>query len=169
MLTITPPPLPAIIGITWRQLFEEHGGGLKGGRAVRAIQPAMSCAFLTAEHLDVGIAHETLRPLGSSPGCGGIRVVEEGEDVLPVLVGIAQFFMDEQCGQCPPCRMETNQMVHVIKAVQGGKGPGYDDKLQKLAAFARGKGHCSLIEMAAAPVISALSLFADDFAAAANG
>ena len=83
-------------------------------------------------------------------------------------VGIAEFFMREQCGQCPPCRMETNQFVHILKAVQAHKGPGYDDKIRKLAEFSRKKGNCSLIEMAAAPVVSALQAFAADFAAAAG-
>jgi NADH:ubiquinone oxidoreductase subunit F (NADH-binding) len=52
--------------------------------------------------------------------------------------------------------------------VQQGKGPGYAAKLQKLADFSRKKGFCSLIEMAAAPVLSAVRCFADDFAAAAG-
>ena len=38
-------------------------------------------------------------------------------------------------------------------------------KLDKITSFARGKGRCSLIEMAAAPVISALCLFPEDFVA----
>lgn len=155
-------------GSTWRELIEQRGGGLRSGRTLRAILPAMSCGFLLAEHLDVPIAYETLRPLGTSPGCGGVRLVLDTTDVIALTLEIAEFFMREQCGQCPPCRMETNQFVHILKAVQSGKGPGYDDKLQKLADFSRKKGFCSLIEMAAAPVLSAVKCFAADFAAAAG-
>jgi NADH-quinone oxidoreductase subunit F len=155
-------------GATFRQLIDGCGGGLRDGRRVRAILPAMSCGFLLAEHLDVPIAYETLRPLGGSPGCGGVRIVDETTDVVALTLGIAEFFMQEQCGQCPPCRMETNQFVHILKAVQGRKGPGYDDKIVKLAEFSRRKGNCSLIEMAAAPVVSAVKAFALDFAAAAG-
>ncbi len=155
-------------GATYRQLIEQCGQGTVGGRRVRAVLPAMSCAFLPAEHLDVPIAYETLRPLGTSPGCGGVRLVFDDTDVVALTIEIAQFFMREQCGQCPPCRMETNQFVHILQAVQQGKGPGYADKLQKLADFARKKGYCSLIEMAAAPVLSALRAFPADFAAAAG-
>jgi NADH:ubiquinone oxidoreductase subunit F (NADH-binding) len=97
-----------------------------------------------------------------------VRIVDETTDVVALTLEIAEFFMKEQCGQCPPCRMETNQFVHILKAVQAGKGPGYDAKMSKLATFSRKKGDCSLIEMAAAPVISALSCFADDFAKAAG-
>ncbi len=156
-------------GVTYRHLIETCGGGLRSGKKVRAVLPAMSCAFLPAEHLDVPIAYETLKPLGTTPGCGGVRIVAEGDDVVALVREIADFFMREQCGQCPPCRMQTNQMAHVLAGVQAGKGPGYAEKLEKLAAFARGKGLCSLIEMGAAPVLSALKLFAADFAAAAGG
>lgn len=155
-------------GSSYRDLIEGAGGGLVGGRKLRALLPAMSCGFLSAEHLDVPIAYETLRKHGTSPGCGGVRLVDDATDVVAMTLQIAEFFMREQCGQCPPCRMETNQFVHVLKAVQAGSGPGFADKLQKLAAFAHKKGHCSLIEMAAAPVLSAVRLFADDFARAAG-
>jgi len=155
-------------GATYRQLIGDQGGGLRSGAAVRAVLPAMSCAFLPAAHLDVPIAYETLQALGTSPGCGGVRIVEPTTDVVALALEIAQFFMREQCGQCPPCRMETNQFVHVLKGVQAGQGPGYADKLQKLADFNRKKGLCSLIEMAAAPVLSAVRVFADDFARAAG-
>lgn len=155
-------------GSTFRDLIEGCGGGLVGGRRLRAILPAMSTGLLDARHLDVPIAYETLRPLGSSPGCGGVRLVLDDTDVVAMVLGIAEFFMQEQCGQCPPCRMETNQFVHILKAVQAHKGPGYDDKLKKLAEFSRKKGNCSLIEMAAAPVLSALDVFAAEFAAAAG-
>ncbi|MCU0865326.1 MAG: NADP oxidoreductase [Planctomycetes bacterium] len=155
-------------GATYRQLIDGCGGGLRGGRTLRAILPAMSSAFLDAAHLDVPIAYETLRPLGTSPGCGGVKLVLDDTDVVAMTLQIAEFFMREQCGQCPPCRMETNQFVHMLKAVQQKKGPGYEDKIPKLAEFSRKKGFCSLIEMAAAPVTSAVKLFAADFAAAAG-
>jgi NADH:ubiquinone oxidoreductase subunit F (NADH-binding) len=155
-------------GSTYRQLIEQCGGGLRNGRQVRAVLPAMSCAFLGAEHLDVPIGYETLRALGTSPGCGGVRIVDDTTDVVALAIEIADFFMREQCGQCPPCRMETNQFAHILRAVQAGKGPGYGDKLQKLADFARKKGLCSLIEMAAAPVLGAVRAFPADFAAAAG-
>ncbi|MGE0143952.1 MAG: NADH-ubiquinone oxidoreductase-F iron-sulfur binding region domain-containing protein [Planctomycetota bacterium] len=151
-------------GTTWRELIDGFGGGVASGRAIRAVHPALSAGFLGAEHLDMPIAHETLRPLGSSPGCGGVRLVLEGDDVSARLLEIAEFFMREQCGQCPPCRMETNQFVHVLRAVADGKGGDFAAPLHKVADFARKKGLCSLIEMAAAPILSGVTLFADDLA-----
>ena len=161
----------APFGVTYRQLIEgaEFGGGIADGRQVRAVLPAMSSSFLRADQLDEPICYEGLRALGSSPGCGGIHLVLEGDDVVAKILDIGQFFMAEQCGQCSPCRMETNQIVHVLQAVRAGKGPGYAEKIRKVTDFARGKGFCSLIEMAAAPVLSGLEVFAADFSEAAGG
>jgi NADH-quinone oxidoreductase subunit F len=124
----------------------------------------MSCSFLSAEHLDEPICVEGLKDLGTSPGCGGVSLIEEGQDVVARILDISRFFMKEQCGLCPPCRMETNQIVHILQAALDKKEPAYEQKLRKLTDFARGKGRCSLIEMAAAPVLSALELFPADFA-----
>lgn len=152
-------------GSTFRALIYGCGGGPKSGRAIRAILPALSSSFLEADHLDASMDHATLRSLDSALGCGGVTFLEEGEDIVERAAQIARFFMAEQCGLCPPCRMETNQIVHILDGVLAAKGPGFAVKLEKITSFARGKGRCSLIEMAAAPVLSALCLFPGDFAA----
>ena len=72
--------------------------------------------------------------------------------------------MQEQCGQCPPCRMETNTFVAVLEKVARGEAGDYAGQVEKIAGFTAKKGFCSLIEMAATPVRSGLRLFADDFA-----
>ncbi len=155
-------------GSTWRDLIYGCGGGPTSGRHIRAILPALSCAFLDGRHLDTSIDHVTMKKLGTSPGCGGVSFIEEGDDVIARVLEIAQFFKDEQCGQCPPCQMETSQLVSILQGVRAGKGPGYEAKARKVTGFARGKGLCSLIEMAAAPVTSAMALFPGDFAAATS-
>jgi NADH-quinone oxidoreductase subunit F len=151
-------------GATFRDLIEGRGGGLRSGRALRAILPAMSCAFLPATAIDLPLDHASLRAVGSSLGCGGVTLVEEGECLLERSLAIARFFMTEQCGQCPPCRMETSTIAAVLAKVQGGDAGDYRAQIEKIAAFTARKGYCSLIEMAATPVLSALRLFPDDFA-----
>ena len=150
-------------GTTYRHLIEEHGGGIRDGRAIRAILPALSSSFLGPEHLDTPISYEAFERLGTSPGCGGVHLLLEGDDPLERVLAIAEFFMKEQCGQCPPCRMETSQFVHILRGVRDGKKGDFAGALNKIARFTRGKGRCSLIEMAAGPVLSAAALFAEDF------
>ncbi|MCA8972291.1 MAG: hypothetical protein KDC95_21065 [Planctomycetes bacterium] len=155
-------------GITYRQILDEVGGGTRDGRRVVALLPALSCSFVAADDLDVVVSHEALAELGTSPGCGGIHLILEGEDPVERIRDIARFFMAEQCGQCPPCRMETNQFVHILEAVLAGKKGDYMGQLTKIATFAHRKGNCSLIEMAAAPVLSGARLFASAFDAKAE-
>ncbi len=148
-------------GSTYRELIEGNGGGLKSGKAIRAILPALSSAFLDASHLDTPIAYETLKEHNTSPGSGGVRVIEDGEDIVARVAEIAQFFMEGHCGQCPPCGMSTSQMVHILNAVQAQKGQSFKAHVDELVAFVRGR--CSLPLMATAAVQSAFVIFADEF------
>ena len=64
--------------------------------------------------------------------------------------------------------METATLASVFQKVAAGEAGDYVAQAEKITAFTRGKGNCSLIEMAAAPALSALRLFPDDFAAHAR-
>ena len=152
-------------GASFRDLVYGRGGGLRSGGEVRALLPALSCGFLTADALDAPIDRAAMKERGTSLGCGGVSLVEAGQCVACRAAEIAAFFMAAQCGQCPPCRMETNTLSAILKRLTGGEEVGdYQAQVGKIAAFTRGKGKCSLIEMAAAPIESALRLFPEDFA-----
>lgn len=150
-------------GTTFRELIETFGGGTASGRAIRAILPALSSRFLGAGALDTPMTPDAVRAAGSGLGCAGVSFIEEGESVVSRVVEISQFFMREQCGQCPPCRMETNTLAMVMKNASAGAAPEYRAQVEKIVNFAYKKGNCSLIEMAAAPVMSAIELFREDF------
>ncbi len=149
-------------GTTWRELFDEAGGGLKDGGRVRAILPSQSSAWIDGSQLDTPIAYETLGPLGSGPGCGGVRVLREGEDPLPILVEIARFFHGSQCGQCPPCNMVTTQIRMVLEGLARGVRGDFLTAFDRLEAFAAGKGRCSLMRMDLAPTAGGVRLFRND-------
>jgi NADH-quinone oxidoreductase subunit F len=156
------------LGTTFGALVRDHGGGTRGGRPVKAILPALSSAFLPASALDVPMTNDAVRAAGSNLGCGSVSVIEEGSCVVERALEIAEFFKKEQCGQCPPCRMETNTIAAVFQKVAAGEAGDYVAQVEKIAGFTRGKGNCSLIEMAAAPALSALRLFPTDFDAHAK-
>src|SRR5206468_12978624 len=104
-----------------------------------------------------------VRKAGSSLGCGGVSFLEEGECLVERVAEISEFFMREQCGQCPACRMETNTLAAIMKQVRDGQAGDFPAQVEKITSFTRGKGYCNLIEMAAAPVVSALARFPEDF------
>ena len=153
------------LGTPLRHLVEECGGGLKNGKAIKAILPGgPSSGFLLPESLDLPLDHRSLRDAGSSIGCGVVKVLTEDDSVLDEVVRIADFFARESCGQCPACRMETNMLAALLKKVQAGQGnDALVEQFGKVIAFNKGKGFCSLIDMPGPPIESAVRLFPEEF------
>lgn len=135
------------VGIPLRRLIEEHGGGLASGKAVKAILPGgPSSGFIAATDLDVPMDHQPLMALGSTLGCGVLRIIEEDECVVEVVDTIAEFFQKESCGQCPACQMETQTLARITAQIRAGRGSqAMLSQVEKLGAFAKGKGFCALI------------------------
>jgi len=153
------------LGTPLRHLLEECGGGVKGGKPIKAILPGgPSSAFLPPDNLDLLLDHDALREAGSSIGCGVVKVLTEDDSVLDEVVRIADFFAKESCGQCPACRMETNMLVALLKKFQQGEGnDALVEQFGKVIAFNKGKGFCSLINMPGPPIESAVRLFPEEF------
>jgi NADH-quinone oxidoreductase subunit F len=154
-------------GTPLRYLIEECGGGMQGGKKIKAIMPAApSSAFLSPEKIDTPLDHNSMRDAGSALGCGVVKLVSENSCIVEELIKIADFFAAECCGQCPACRMETNTLATMMKKVQAGQGgQPILDQFGKILAFNRGKGFCNLISMPGPPIESALKLFPEDFQA----
>jgi NADH-quinone oxidoreductase subunit F len=153
------------IGTPLRYLYESVGGGLKANATLKAILPGgPSCAFLTADRLDLALDPEPMKRAGSTLGCGVMRFYPQGFCMVEETLRIAQFFARESCGQCAACRMETSMLVAILERIQTGKGDrALFDQFQKLIDFNRGKGYCALINMPGPPILSALHLFRNDF------
>jgi len=154
-------------GTPLRYLIEECGGGMKGGKKLKAIMPAApSSAYLLPDKIDTPLDHNSMREAGSSLGCGVVRLIAEGTCIVEEVLKISEFFTAESCGQCPACRMETNTLSMMMKKVQAGQGgQPILDQFGKILAFNKGKGFCNLIAMPGPPIESAIKLFPGDFEA----
>jgi NADH:ubiquinone oxidoreductase subunit F (NADH-binding) len=90
-------------GATLRDLIDLAGAspvGATSGRSCSAVPRAPSWA----EVLDTPLTFEATRAIGATLGSGVIMVFDETADLVDTLRRIAQFFRDESCGQCVPCR-----------------------------------------------------------------
>ena len=152
-------------GTPLRFLIEECGGGVKGGKAIKAILPGgPSSAFLPPDKIDLSLDHNSVLAAGSTIGCGVVHLVTEGTCIVEETLQIADFFARECCDQCPACRMETNMLAAILKKVQQGQGgQPLLEQFSKVIDFNRGKGFCNLINMPGPPIESALKLFRSDF------
>ena len=65
-------------GTPLRYLIEACGGGIKGGKKIKAIMPAApSSAFLPPDKIDTPLDHSSMRDAGAGLGCGVVRLIGE--------------------------------------------------------------------------------------------
>jgi bidirectional [NiFe] hydrogenase diaphorase subunit len=99
------------MGITLREIVEEMGGGIPGGRAFKAAQtggPSGGC--IPAQYLDTPVDYENLQELGSMMGSGGLVVMDDTASMPEIARFYMEFCRDESCGKCIPCRAGTVKM-----------------------------------------------------------
>jgi NADH:ubiquinone oxidoreductase subunit F (NADH-binding)/(2Fe-2S) ferredoxin len=154
-------------GITLREIVYDVGGGIKGGKAFKAVQtggPSGGC--IPIEYIDTPVDYESLRDLGSIMGSGGMIVMDEDK----CMVDIARFFMeftqDESCGKCVPCRVGTRRTLDILERICSGKGRQGDiEMLENLSTQIKATSLCGLGQGAPNPVETSLKYFRSEYEA----
>jgi NADH-quinone oxidoreductase subunit F len=152
----------AEFGLTLRDLIE-LAGGVPGGRAVRTVNLGGAAGvFVGPEALHMPLTYEHARELGATLGAGAVVVFDETTDVLDILRRIAEFFRDESCGQCVPCRVGTVRQEELLARLIAGRTLGtVDDELALLTDLGqamRDASICGLGQTANDAVASGLRL-----------
>lgn len=155
------------LGITLREIVYEVGGGIKDGKAFKAVQtggPMGGC--IPAEYLDMPVDYESLASVGSIMGSGGMIVMDEDT----CMVDIARFFMDftqdESCGKCNPCRIGTRRLLEILTRICEGNGQEGDiELLESLCTEIKSASLCGLGQGAPNPVVSTIKYFRDEYEA----
>ncbi len=81
----------------------------------------------------------------SLPTGGSMMIFNSSRSMYNVLHNYLDFFVEESCGQCTPCRVGTQQLLLGIQAVKKGEQPSsYLDKLLSLAEAMRITAKCGL-------------------------
>ena len=111
-------------GTTLRELLE-LGGGVSGGKAIRAILLGGAAGvFVGADALDTPLTFEGTRAIGATLGSGVVMVFDEAADLVGALRRIAAFFRDESCGQCVPCRVGSVRQEEILARLAAGRPNG---------------------------------------------
>ena len=155
------------MGTTLREVIYEIGGGIKDGKAFKAVQtggPSGGC--LTAKDLDTPIDFDTLKEKGSMMGSGGMIVMDEDDCMVSVSKFYLDFTVDESCGKCTPCRIGNLRLLELLEKITSGNGTEEDlDKLLELSHVIKDTSLCGLGQTAPNPVLSTMHNFWDEYVA----
>ncbi len=110
---------------TFRDLIFDPslGGGVKDGRALKAIIPGgVSAPWFYPEHLDLGLDQQAVGQAGSMLGSGSVVVMDETTCAVRAVWRISRFFHRESCGQCTPCREGGGWIEKILRRLEEGAG-----------------------------------------------
>ncbi len=155
------------MGTTLREVIEEIGGGIPGGKKFKAAQtggPSGGC--IPAEHFDIPIDYDNLISIGSMMGSGGLIVMDEDDCMVDIAKFFLEFTVEESCGKCTPCRVGTKRMLEILTKITKGQATMEDlDKLEELCYYIKDNSLCGLGQTAPNPVLSTLRYFRDEYEA----
>jgi NADH-quinone oxidoreductase subunit F len=147
-------------GTTLRAVID-LAGGVPGDRAIKAVLLGGAAgSFVTAEHLDMPLTFEAARNAGTTLGSGVVMVFDETADIGDALHRIAEFFRDESCGQCVPCRVGTVRQQELLPLLSVPSLPPSMPSVAylELSTAMRDASICGLGQTASAAIESALKL-----------
>tara|TARA_R100000963_G_scaffold317_2_gene469 strand:+ start:6977 stop:8278 length:1302 start_codon:yes stop_codon:yes gene_type:complete len=153
------------LGMPFAELLE-LAGGVRNGNKLKAVIPGGSSTPVVPADvmMQTAMSYDGIGKAGSMLGAGSVIVMDETTCMVKALERIAYFYYEESCGQCTPCREGTGWLYRVIKRIENGEGRQEDlDRLVDVANNINGNTICALGDAAAAPVISFIKHFRDEF------
>jgi NADH-quinone oxidoreductase subunit F len=150
------------LGVTLREVID-GAGGIAGGRPLQAVLLGGAAgSFVGPDALDTPLSFEAVREAGASMGSGVVLVLDDTVSVPALLRRITQFFRDESCGQCVPCRVGTVRQEELVARLAGGAPLGSVAAelalLDDIGYVTRDASICGLGQTALSAVQSAVKL-----------
>lgn len=139
-------PIPGIyeleLGMSVQDFIDDFGDG-----DTKAVQVGGASGFLVPRKrfAKSHIGYQGKLTGVSLPTGGSMMIFNSSRSMYNVLNNYLDFFEEESCGQCTPCRVGCQQLLKGIKAVKRGEKPAaYLDKLLKLTDTMRLTAKCGL-------------------------
>jgi len=155
------------MGITIREVVEDIGGGIRNGRAFKAVQlggPSGGC--IPARLANTPIDYDALAQTGAIMGSGGLVVLDDRDCMVDIARFFLKFTQAESCGKCTFCRIGTKRMLEILERLCEGKGRKDDlEKLEILADYVGRASLCGLGQTAPNPVVTTLKYFREEYEA----
>ena len=154
------------LGFPLKDLLHELAGGMRPGRTLKACIPGgSSVPMLNREETESTLLdYEGCVEKGTMLGSGGVIVFDDTADMVYQTMRLTRFYAHESCAQCTQCREGTAWTTKILERILAGQGKTSDlDLLLELSENMTGKTICVLSDSCAAPVVSAIKRFRNEF------
>jgi [NiFe] hydrogenase diaphorase moiety large subunit len=131
----------------------------------KAVQVGGASGFcIPKSQFDKKLAYEEISTGGS------VIIFNESRDMLHILKNFMEFFVDESCGQCTPCRMGNVKLLEGVEMIEKDEYTfAHINKLKDLGRTMQLASKCGLGQSSPNPFLSILENFNDEIFNAAHG
>jgi len=152
------------MGTPYRELIEQHAGGVPPGRTLKSFAPSGPAGgYLPASMLDLPLDWNAMTKAGATVGSGAIVVCDDRACMLDMALNSVRFFRNESCGKCVPCRTGSQKLVDMLTSWAKGQADPDDMALfEELSHALRLTSICGLGQVVPVPIASVLKHFADE-------
>lgn len=147
-------------GTTLGEVLELAGPLTGSGRLAAVLMGGAAGSFVGTEALDMPLTLEDTRERGTTLGSGVVMAFTDEINMTDVAVRIAEFFKNESCGQCVPCRVGTVRQYETMLQLQarGSLSAERAGLVDDITAVMVDASICGLGHTAASAINSAISL-----------
>jgi NADH-quinone oxidoreductase subunit F len=112
--------------------------------------------FVRPDEIDIPLTFEGTRSAGTTLGSGVVLVLDDTVDLARILLRIAEFFREESCGQCVPCRVGTMRQEEALHRLTRRRDESDLTLLREVGQAMRDASICGLGQTAWNAVESAI-------------
>jgi len=153
------------LGIPLKDIIYNLGGGVPKGRKIKLVHIGGSSGPCIPESmLDIPYCYRKLKSKGLALGSGAILVLDDSNCIIDFLKCVTEFFIDESCGKCAPCRIGNVRLYEILSKFENGTASEQDiENMLTLARVMKSSSFCGLGQSAATALISCLKYFREEF------
>ncbi|PCJ31214.1 MAG: NADH-quinone oxidoreductase subunit F [Gammaproteobacteria bacterium] len=145
-------------GISMHELIAEYCGGMLDGHEFYGYFPGgASGGILPASMGDIPLDFDTLNEYGCFIGSAAVVVFSDQDSARELAVNAMEFFEEESCGQCTPCRVGTAKAATLMKKTEWNQ-----DLLEELSSVMIDSSICGLGQAAPNPLRSIMKYFPEE-------
>lgn len=145
-------------GVTIKQLIDDYCDGMLEGHEFKGYLPGgASGGILPASISNVPLDFGTLQEYGCFIGSAAVVIFSDHDNMKDVALNLMEFFQDESCGQCTPCRVGTEKAVKVMSNSKWDV-----ELLEDLSSVMTDASICGLGQSAGNPINCVLKYFPED-------